>query len=775
MAPFAWKAEPGYLDQWLYHLTWSGNPQAFDGKFQQLAQYTTFDSPSAYRLYRRKEEYLAVSQLPLSEQGSEAEGVEQVLDRRCVQRFHAKFAKVDTSDSQVTSSTSASASASCSSHFVPALEIDGIHSSPLDLVFFAAERFNAALARGDLTGNDTATANSVNTKIRSQIFHEARRQWAVEATLCENVVSPLLEIAQGLVNAVLYRESQHDPLAAPDSPPAAPLKQVAWLNETQSPENAPALQSAFLQARKRGARWDYALFDFEPIQGTPNCQNARIVAVVEVKRRLPANVLQDLLALANTGVALREGLGRRNSQGEGPPAHERLLAQIVSYCAHTGVRTGAIFTGSVLLVVDLDGEPEGKMKITLRTPVIASPHAMVDDPQLQSLHVDARSNLPSQLTALILHALQRMDSLGARTRRMGQSILICEPALAQSGLQNVNVGSSGVRYSQRLRNKRASGGDASGSSANQGQRVDAFAMDSERSDAAEIVVDNTPLFDGASAGVHKASFQSASNIVAGTNSMERLLAKLYDSPTMAHHRDADESEQCLASHEIGVYSALRALQGRYVPHLFGLLRLPPTPKEAASSQPEHVRGMSSSGSSAGNKTPPPLAVGIETPPLTASPSSSKGSTTATASSPPKIMGLLLEDVGQTLASLTFDQLEHLLLQADDEARRPLGSQHAEISDWVKAKFIETGKQLHGHGVLHRDIRAANMCLRVQGGSLQALLIDFHLAAFTDPLRCKEECKRELGKIADVVEHVVQTLFARSAEQGSVSSSTMRDT
>ncbi|CEH17149.1 hypothetical protein CBOM_03215 [Ceraceosorus bombacis] len=512
--------------------------------------------------------------------------------------------------------------------------------------------------------------------------------------------------------------------------------QVRCTNAFRASRRQPpvGLEEAVQNSRFPLSKWDFALFDYRT-RGAQG-QDARILAIIEAKPWISPSVMSSLLELADLHPLPEVDLEATGSRVE---HHKSLLAQVANYCFRAGARTGAVLTGSMLLVIDMDGEP-GNLKITLRSPVAinSSIRGLDPDAAFGEDHFDASYSILSQLVAFTFHAMSRIERLG--------EIEPSETTYTTIGLRAPDSGRSS--HSKRItRSMTASGSRRESQSTFSTLRAQGD-YGSLTTHSSYVKVCDRPLSAGSVATMHKARFEE------GTSSL-LLLAKMYHSSDKDEEGLGEEDLQSVALHEAHIYSTLSALQGCQIPRLVSALSVA-SRRRKASGWMAHGREDSDELMD-GVKTRPQATSFLDSPHLMASPGSQSCST---ADPPQQIRGLLLTNAGKALSDLALVDLFEMLPACNAQKASPLAQ--AEVPRIVRAAFLDSVEKIHQCGVIHRDIRPSNMCLQASQGGLQASFIDFHLAEHKDSLRRPEQAfDAESKEVAAEVEAVLGKLFSQA--------------
>ncbi|PWN41957.1 hypothetical protein IE81DRAFT_148691 [Ceraceosorus guamensis] len=673
-------------------------------KFELMAVDASFDSPSPHLLFQSED-----FEEDMREKLSSASSYTAALQVECTEAFRASY---------VLRSQMSTTKATISCEFFSALRREASN-----LVRWAGERIESCL-----------DAENGSLEVRRGAIRFDRidgRSWNGEASLCSGVLSPTLKMVSELCNAILAKQQAQ----SLESTEWLITKHVKWLGERE--RRPVVLEEAVRNSRSPLSKWDFALFDYRT-RGSQG-EDARILAIIEVKPWIPPSVMSSLLELADLHPLLEVDLEATGSRAE---QHKSLLAQVVNHCFRAGARTGALFTGTMLLLIDIDGEP-GNLKITLRTPVAinSSIRGLDPDAAFGEDHFDASYSILSQLVAFTFHAMSRIERLG--------EIEPSETTYATIGLRAPNSGRSS--HSRRItRSMTASGSRRESQSTFSTLRAQGT-DGSPTTHSSYVKVCDRPLSAGSVATVHKARFEE------GTSSLPEgdLLAKMYHSSDKDEEGLGEEDLQSVALHEAHIYSTLSALQGCRVPRLVSALSVA-SRRWKASGWMDHVREDSDELMD-GVKTPPQATSALDSPPLTASP----GSQSRSATDPPRqIRGLLLTNAGKALSDLALVDLFEMLPACNAHKALPLAQ--AEVTRVVRAAFLDSIEKIHQCGVIHRDIRPSNMCLQASQGGLQASFIDFHLAEHKDSLRRPEQAfDAEVKEVAAEVESVLGKLFSQA--------------
>ncbi|CEH14451.1 Protein kinase-like domain [Ceraceosorus bombacis] len=458
---------------------------------------------------------------------------------------------------------------------------------------------------------------------------------------------------------------------------------------------------------------------------------------MEVKRYISLETLAGIVALGSGGSKPPEVLG-----GSKASASARLLAQLVEYCMGTGARTGVIFSGAYLLVVDMDGT--NKPRITVRTPSVAPACGpILETPSRSGNDLETRYNLPCTLLALMTHALERAERLGQRP--ILQKHVLDENSDADykhvesSGSSQDRPSSRQLRsHTRRVRSRPTPRGSAQG-------------LLDEAKSRPDVELRGLPIGGGACARVYRAYVLSGQ--IMPTSSGTTLLAKVYwlRGQSYQHYEDTFHP---VALHEARIYRALEVLQGESVPHVVGILT-----RGAGTEQQLQQWCDDSTFAVTSAVTPraPLPEADIDTPPLRASRGSDKdkASIKLCPTPPRQVLGLVLTDAGKTLAEMSYKDLIQLAQSVEADVEVSVGSMAAAL----KEAFLRSARSIHAAGVLHCDIRAANMCVAVEQGKLRCRFIDFHLATFADPQKDGKHFGNELQRVEEVVDDSLSNILS----------------
>ncbi|PWN41801.1 hypothetical protein IE81DRAFT_154711 [Ceraceosorus guamensis] len=384
MLRFVWTAHqrdgefPVYTTSWPDSHTSTGQEN-----FEQMAQDATFDSPHVALMCNRLDQRSLLRATPPS--GSHT--VED-LDASCIEHYRERLRFA----SRISTTTSGFPREVQGDH------LSGICCSPLNLVDSAAKRMGAGI--DDCHGVWTFE----QTRGESRFDKIGLRTWTNESALC-GLLASMLSVASNAFNALPVGAGE----ASGPSNASSARRHVVWAGEdlTDLPPS-PAFAKEVIRTRA-DAKWDFALFSYSMVEGNAtDCQDVRIIAIMEVKRYISLETLAGIVALGSGGSKPPEVLG-----GSKASASARLLAQLVEYCMSTGARTGVIFSGAYLQVVDMDGT--NKPRITVRTPSVAPACGpILETPSRSGNDLKTRYNLPCTLLALMTHALERAERLGQR-------------------------------------------------------------------------------------------------------------------------------------------------------------------------------------------------------------------------------------------------------------------------------------------------------------------------------------------------------------------------
>ncbi|PWN39550.1 hypothetical protein IE81DRAFT_22527 [Ceraceosorus guamensis] len=329
--------------------------------------------------------------------------------------------------------------------------------------------------------------------------------------------------------------------------------------------------------------------------------------------------------------------------------------------------------------------------------------------------IESRYSMLAQLVAFTLHAMDRAQRLEPRPPPRDTTRMVATWVTQHSPIQQVSWPQGQVQPGPVTRSRVTSANQNGGCRSYQ-DKAD-LAKDPghgvSRSTQAVFIVDR-PLFRGLCATVHSASCEGAAH---------KLLAKVYRLPHPDEVDLMDFTEEqinevqleSIARHEATIYGLLWAVQGACVPRLLATL----------SRRPDHWRVAQepSKESCCWTSTPPLSASNISSPSLTDSPGSSKKLGTNTPAPSVEVHALLLEDVGKVLASHTLKDLQHTLATCG-YTQALSGSSSKEVQDKaigaIQAVFVHSAQQIHKCGVLHRDVAARILCLRVVDGTLQGV-------------------------------------------------------